>query len=607
MLVTLLLAVVRPQDGSAARLGVHETADITSDALGGLGCYPTPEPTPTPTPEPSPVAVSTVALAAVVRPGFGSDVSLIGDSSVPPDGPAGVDMSKWDGAVDMRLLKAAGIRFVITKATQGATHVDPWYGAHIAAARAVDIAVGSYHFFDYRQGGVRQADNFVDTMDANGALMDTLPPVVDVECSASMGQADRVKARARLRALVDRVYERTGRLVMIYTSAHMWGQVTGNDLTFGDNPLWVAHWSKTATPTLPKGWSRWAFWQYGPKPIPGIARKFDGNVAHGTDATVERLRSRRMVVAGGAAVSRGGSLPIRIRGLDGTALRTSIDGSDWTDWRLRAAADHVQLDGPDGERRVRVQPRDGRGTLGPIVSDTITIDSTAPVVSGPRIGLRLGTVGLGSRAIPVRLQWSVADPTSGVASGRLRADCAGVSLMPPDVADLGSTQARIVKGSADYGLDPGARCVLGASVRDGAGNETTHGDVSVRVRVVQDRPSSTLKYSGGWRTVRNRSASGGTVRSSTASNQWVRLAVHGLRDRTRVEHGGSEGPRPDLHRRPRRGDGRPPLGDLRQSPDRVPPTAAAGSHDILVRALRSRGQTAKEARVDIDGFLVIGP
>ena len=233
----LVVSAVLPQDGLAARMQVAGSSDATAGAVGGLGCYPTPTPTPTPTPRPtptptptpdaqaaSPAGVGTVALAAAVRSDAGSGAHVIagGAAAAAADGPPGIDMSKWDGAVDMGLVKAAGIRFVFTKATQGATHVDPWYSAHVAAARSVGIAVGSYHFFDYRQGGVRQADNFVDTMAANGALMDTLPPVVDVECSLSMGQADRVRARARLRDLVDRVYARTGRIVIdLHIGAHV--------------------------------------------------------------------------------------------------------------------------------------------------------------------------------------------------------------------------------------------------------------------------------------------------------------------------------------------------------------------------------------------------
>ena len=574
VLAALTLAVVLPQDGSASRSEDPERAAPMSGALGGLGCYPTPDPTPTPTPDPTPVAISTVALAAVVQGSTRSDVS-IGDGPAPPDGPPGVDMSKWDGAVDMDLLRAAGIRFVITKATQGATHVDPWYSAHVAEARAVDIAVGSYHFFDYRQSGVRQADHFVDTMAANRALMDTLPPVVDVECSSSMGQADRVQARARLRALVDRVYQRTGRMVMIYTSAHMWGQVTGNDLTFGDNPLWVADWSHAGAPTLPRGWSRWAFWQYGPKPIPGIARRFDGNVAHGTEATVERLRSRPMVVAGGADLSRGGSLPIRIRSLDGMSLRTSIDDGSWTDWTERASADHVRLDGPDGERNVRVQARDGRGTLGPVVSDAITIDSKAPVVRGPRIGLRSGTVGLGAPGHPCAS--GMVGGGSDLGRGGWPAPCGlrGSEPDAPGCRGLGANAAAHCEGLLTTDSTPGTRCVLSASVTDLAGNKTTTGDIWVRVRAIQDKPSSALTYSRGWRALRSASAFGGTVRASTAANQWVRLRFRGSEDRAGLEHGQQPGPGPDHHRWASCGDGRPSRPDLRESPDRVPPTAEA--------------------------------
>ena len=288
------------------------------------------------------------------------------------------------------------------------------------------------------------------------------------------------------------------------------------------------------------------------------------------------------------------------------SLRTSIDDGSWSDWTERASADHVRLDGPDGERNVRVQARDGRGTLGPVVSDAITIDSKAPVVRGPRIGLRSGTVGLGAQAIPVRLAWSVADQTSGVAAGQLRADCAGVSLMPPGVADLGPTPRRTVKGSVDDGLDTGTRCVLSASVTDLAGNKTTTGDISVRVRAIQDKPSSALTYSRGWRAVRSASAFGGTVRASTAANQWVRLRFTGSeialvsntasnRGRVRITIDGRAVATVDL---------RAPTSASRQIVFRQ--RLKPGAHSILVRVLDSRS-TSTAARVDIDSFLLVGP
>ncbi len=97
---------------------------------------------------------------------------------------------------------------------------------------------------------------------AAGALSDTLPPMVDVECFEPFGSADQAYARHQLRAFADRVFERTGRLPMVYTSGMMWRAVTGGAEDFGDLPLWIACW-RCAAPGLPAGWDDWLFWQTG--------------------------------------------------------------------------------------------------------------------------------------------------------------------------------------------------------------------------------------------------------------------------------------------------------------------------------------------------------
>ena len=313
-----------------------------------------------------------------------------------------------------------------------------------------------------------------------------------------------------------------------------------------------------------------------------------------------------MVVAGDAALSRGGSLPIEIRGLDGSELRISTDDQTWSDWIPRASADHVLLGGKDGERRVRVQPRDSRGTLGPVVSDTITIDSTAPVVAAPRIGLRSGSVALGSRPIPVRLTWSVIDPTSGVASARLRADCAGTSLMPAQTAGDHSPRPSVT-GSADYWLRSRTRCVTGATAADAAGNETATGDVAVTVYGIQDTPSTAVTYSSGWSVVRSAAAYGGTRRTSKALGRWVRLRFTGTevalvsttghdRGRVRITIDGVRVATVDLR-------SSSPHSRRIVFHQRLRP----GRHTIEVRTVGSARTPATGARVDVDGFLVIGP
>ncbi|MFN8518150.1 MAG: GH25 family lysozyme [Chloroflexota bacterium] len=107
----------------------------------------------------------------------------------------GIDLSLWNERVPFGALRDAGVRFAVIKATQGTTIVDPAYTDHVAAARRQRMHVGAYHFYDYRLGGRAQADHFVDTLVAAGTLRRSLPLVVDVECFAPFGAADRAWVR----------------------------------------------------------------------------------------------------------------------------------------------------------------------------------------------------------------------------------------------------------------------------------------------------------------------------------------------------------------------------------------------------------------------------
>jgi lysozyme len=374
-------------DSLAARSEPGEASGMTADASGRWGCVSAPTPTPTPTPTPSPVAGVPAGVAS--RSGLtafaaGADVPTGATQDAAPPGIAGIDISRYQLKVDLRAARDAGIRFVFTKATQGTGILDPWYERHVAAARSASMPVGSYHFFDYRKDGVAQADWFVKAMRQADADMRVLPPVVDVECLESMGRADRPYVREQLRAFVDRVYKRTGRIVMIYTSMSMWDKVTGGDATFGGHPLWVACWDCT-TPRLPAGWSTWTFWQHGPRKLPD-GRKVDGNVFGGSSSALARLTSRPMVVAGGAATTRSGPVALELRGVDGVSIRTTTSASGgWGPWRSRSAAAAVTLTGSKtANRSIRVQGRDARGTTGLVMSDSIRLEVRTPTPATSR-------------------------------------------------------------------------------------------------------------------------------------------------------------------------------------------------------------------------------
>jgi GH25 family lysozyme M1 (1,4-beta-N-acetylmuramidase) len=230
---------------------------------------------PTSSPGPTPVASAADRTPRTALPFVPPRLGSVGDVT------AGIDLSLWNRDVPYRALLDAGLRFALIKASQGTTIADPVYRDHVREARRAGYLVGPYHFYDYRLSGRAQADHFLDTLRAAGTLRRSLPLVVDVECFAPFGAADRAYVRGELRAFVGRVYERTGRLPMVYTSWYMWREVTGSDPTFGRLPLWVACW-RCGRPLLPVGWDGWDFWQIGSVVIDQAGRRVGSDVYDGT-------------------------------------------------------------------------------------------------------------------------------------------------------------------------------------------------------------------------------------------------------------------------------------------------------------------------------------
>ncbi len=190
--------------------------------------------------------------------------------AVPPPPPPpgmyleGIDVSHYQGTIAWNLVPMAGKSFVIMKATQGETYVDPTYATNHAGARAAGLAVTAYHFADPSTApndAILQADNFV----MNAALLPgDLVPALDLEENNGLSVA---QLQAWVQAWLDEVYLRLGVRPMIYTSPNFWTNYMGNTTQFADegySVLWVAHWGVTA-PSIPaNNWSGhgWTFWQY---------------------------------------------------------------------------------------------------------------------------------------------------------------------------------------------------------------------------------------------------------------------------------------------------------------------------------------------------------
>lgn len=207
----------------------------------------------------------------------------------------GIDVSRWQGEPKWAKVKAAGIRFVIAKATQGNGLVDPQYARNRKRLRAVGIPFSAYHYADPQAGvgdAVAEADHFVSTARLDGR---NLLPVLDLERHNDLS-AEQLAEWAK--AWLARVEQRLGVKAVIYTKSSFWVQHMDDTRWFADNghQLWIAHWN-VASPSVPAanwGGRGWVLWQHAVQPgLDGIKGKVDRNRYNGSSLAALRIRNNR--------------------------------------------------------------------------------------------------------------------------------------------------------------------------------------------------------------------------------------------------------------------------------------------------------------------------
>lgn len=196
----------------------------------------------------------------------------------------GVDLSKWQGAVDFAKIKAAGNVYVFVKVSQGATGADPDYVRNIAGARAAGLYVGSYHFYVTGQSAQSQFENLVQHLDLKPG---DLPPVVDIEVLSKNSLPDLAD---ELKSFLDLIEKKYGVKPIIYSGENFANEYLKG---FADYPLWLAEYTGAATPKLPLDWNAWTFWQYSQSgSVSGVNGAVDMNRFNGTAEQLEALLVR---------------------------------------------------------------------------------------------------------------------------------------------------------------------------------------------------------------------------------------------------------------------------------------------------------------------------
>jgi MYXO-CTERM domain-containing protein len=228
----------------------------------------------------------------------------------------GIDVSHWDGTVDWTQVKGDGRVFGIAKATQGTYYEDDQFAANWAAMKGAGVIRGAYHFLDYINDPVQQADYFVNMLNQSGGLEPgDLPPVLDVEDVPESGGGYETIDLSVVLPWLERVECLTGKKPIIYSSARIMDPENPPAALAG-YPLWVANYT-SGCPDLPALWSSWSFWQYSSTgSVAGLADavdvdRFNGSLsalqafAHLQSPTCDDAGSDAAPESGGAAGSGG--------------------------------------------------------------------------------------------------------------------------------------------------------------------------------------------------------------------------------------------------------------------------------------------------------------
>ncbi|WP_425420071.1 glycoside hydrolase family 25 protein [Oricola indica] len=192
----------------------------------------------------------------------------------------GIDVSKYQGAINWRAAKKSGVSFAFIKATEGGDRVDDRFRHYWREARAAGVPRGAYHFYYFCRPAKEQADWFIRHVPKERGM---LPPVLDMEWNHQSPTCRKrpapAQVRSEMRVFLDRLERHYGKRPMIYTTPDFYERnIAGH---FLNETFWLR--TVKAHPRVTYPGRNWTFWQYtGTGVVPGISGNTDINVFSGS-------------------------------------------------------------------------------------------------------------------------------------------------------------------------------------------------------------------------------------------------------------------------------------------------------------------------------------
>ena len=213
--------------------------------------------------------------------------ALYGEPSYPEEYDIhGIDISHHQGDIDWDELREKGminetpIRFIMIKATEGATKIDDNFEDNFYQAREYGFTRGAYHFYSVHSPAKQQANFFINKVKLEKG---DLPPVLDVEHKPKNQTDEEFKASVlEWLEIVERHY---GVKPIIYTYYKFKLQYL-SDPVFDEYPYWIAHYYVDKVEYE----GPWKFWQHTDVgKLPGIKGNVDFNIYNGSFYDLRKL------------------------------------------------------------------------------------------------------------------------------------------------------------------------------------------------------------------------------------------------------------------------------------------------------------------------------
>ena len=280
--------------------------------------------------------------STAVQAHLGEYTSVQADSTVIDSRPAvfGIDVSKYQGAIDWAAVAADGVRYAILRAgsqDNDGPYIDPYFEANYAGARAAGLKVGAY-IYTYADTEAEQNEEILTILPALEGKTFDYPVFVDVEAESLAGLG-----KAALTALVKRymdIIDQKGHLPGWYSYTNFINKNIDAE-ALAAYPLWVADYREQLGYT-----GAYMMWQYTSQGrVAGIDGDVDCNwdysgicaAPQDTPTPPPQLQKLCIVHPSAALVDKARALGLPVQDAAAKLIGPASNGDAMTLWQMAQA------------------------------------------------------------------------------------------------------------------------------------------------------------------------------------------------------------------------------------------------------------------------------